>query len=154
MLDLTGQRFGRLIVTERREKDRFGHFKWLCKCDCGNEVVVLGTCLVRHTTNSCGCLNDELFKTVLEKTIKENCFDGTMLTAISPTRKINKNNTSGVKGVCPDPSGLRWIAYLYLKKERVYLGTFEKFEDAVNARKRAEEKYFVPILERHGGSSV
>jgi len=33
---------------------------WLCKCDCGNEIVVIGNNLKRGTTNSCGCLAKEL----------------------------------------------------------------------------------------------
>ena len=34
--DLTGQRFGRLIVIKRVNDKRQGTF-WLCKCDCGNK---------------------------------------------------------------------------------------------------------------------
>lgn len=33
---------------------------WLCKCDCGNERVVLGKCLRNGHTQSCGCLNREI----------------------------------------------------------------------------------------------
>lgn len=56
--DITGQRFGRLIVVkfipmnERDNRDR----QWLCKCDCGNYVQVNGTKLRSGHTNSCGCL--------------------------------------------------------------------------------------------------
>jgi len=59
--DLMGQRFGRLLVIGREESDAFSHAKWLCKCDCGNETVVLGDNLIRNNhTTSCGCYLDEM----------------------------------------------------------------------------------------------
>lgn len=59
-IDLTGKRFGRLIVIER-EKDSAlpsGQKRrmWLCKCDCGNEKIIGGNDLKRGNTKSCGCL--------------------------------------------------------------------------------------------------
>ena len=55
--DLTGLRFGRLVVLkEAPERDKYGAIQWLCRCDCGNEVVVKGYHLTNETTRSCGCL--------------------------------------------------------------------------------------------------
>lgn len=55
--EITGQRFGRLIVLElSHEKGKDGRSWWRCKCDCGNEVVVRGKALRNGTTRSCGCL--------------------------------------------------------------------------------------------------
>lgn len=59
-LDLTGQRFGRLVVIERSANSKSGKAKWLCKCDCGNDIVVFATNLVRGLTHSCGCFNREV----------------------------------------------------------------------------------------------
>ena len=61
--DLCGQRFGKLTVIRRVEgtqSNRARADSWLCRCDCGNESVVLGSNLVRGHTKSCGCikLND------------------------------------------------------------------------------------------------
>lgn len=53
--DLDGKRFGRLLVIERA-----GQNKWKCKCDCGNEVTVLGSNLTRGNSTSCGCYANEL----------------------------------------------------------------------------------------------
>lgn len=65
--DLTGQRFGRLTVICQTDDhvSKSGCIKaqWLCRCDCGNEVAVIGTNLKRGNSKSCGCLNDELRKT-------------------------------------------------------------------------------------------
>ena len=54
--DLTGQKFGRLTVIERAENAKCGKTRWLCKCDCSNEVVVQGDHLKCGLTQSCGCL--------------------------------------------------------------------------------------------------
>ena len=58
LIDLTGQRFGRLIVIERcSSKD--GHAAWLCQCDCGQKTTVNGRYLRSGATQSCGCLHKE-----------------------------------------------------------------------------------------------
>lgn len=55
--DLMGKRFGKLVVNGRAENDKFGRSRWLCKCDCGKEVIVQGTNLSKNGhTRSCGCL--------------------------------------------------------------------------------------------------
>jgi len=59
LIDLTGQRFGRLTVVSRAENDKRGSAKWLCLCDCGNTCVVFSGNLMRGHTKSCGCYNIE-----------------------------------------------------------------------------------------------
>jgi len=58
-VDLTSQRFGRLLVTQR-EGSRKGKARWRCRCDCGKECLVTGDVLRRGVSNSCGCLRREL----------------------------------------------------------------------------------------------
>lgn len=59
--DITGKRFGRLIVSKKAGRTKRG-VSWLCKCDCGNEKVVCGADLRSGKTKSCGCLSDEARK--------------------------------------------------------------------------------------------
>lgn len=61
VIDLTGQRFGRLVVIGRADPpaDNQGAARWHCRCDCGNETDVVGYSLRRETTASCGCLMRE-----------------------------------------------------------------------------------------------
>lgn len=62
-IDLTGQRFGRLVVLERRGSYRSNTSSvplWLCRCDCGSEVLKRTDALRLGNTVSCGCLHDEL----------------------------------------------------------------------------------------------
>lgn len=58
-IDLTGQRFGRLVVIRECGRKN-GCVAWLCRCDCGNELVVSGAKLRSGHTQSCGCLLREL----------------------------------------------------------------------------------------------
>jgi len=58
VIDLTGQRFGRLVVLE------FDHVEkekscWKCLCNCGKEIIVRGNCLKTGHTKSCGCYHKE-----------------------------------------------------------------------------------------------
>ena len=55
---------------------------------------------------------------------------------------IRKDNTSGVTGVCWDKSRNMWFARIEYNKKCINLGYFIKFEDAVAARRKAEDKYF------------
>lgn len=60
-IDLTGQRFGRLVVLEESSKrDKSGSIHWVCKCNCGNIVEPSSASLRKGTTISCGCYNKEI----------------------------------------------------------------------------------------------
>lgn len=58
--DLTGQKFERLDVIERRGKDIKGQILWLCRCDCGTEKIVAGTMITTGRTKSCGCFQRDM----------------------------------------------------------------------------------------------
>lgn len=56
-IDLTGQRFGRLVAIE---PINIKHGRaWRCRCDCGKETVVLTASLRKGLTRSCKCLQAE-----------------------------------------------------------------------------------------------
>lgn len=63
VVDLTGRRFGKLVVLERAGSAADGHAAWRCRCDCGNETVVTGAHLRKGETTSCGCWKRELSST-------------------------------------------------------------------------------------------
>lgn len=97
--DLTGKRFGKLLVLQRAE-NRGKHTMWKCKCDCGKSTITGASELKRGTTKSCGCLKFEsrnsthgLTKTRLYRIwskMKDRC--------------LNKNNPAykwyGERGIC------------------------------------------------------
>lgn len=231
--DLTNQKFDRLLVIKRIEDyistNNSGnrYVQWLCKCDCGNEVAVLGTSLRSGKTKSCGCLSRELVSQRSKKynkydllneygigytsntnnpfyfdledycKIKDYCWyednrgyiltnlygnetsykDVTLLHRLimdcehgdglyvdhinhnkSDCRKYNlrivtnqqnsmnaskrSDNTSGVTGVRFYEERNKWNAQIMFNYKAINLGYFDTFEEAVDARKQAEEKYF------------
>ena len=73
LIDLTGQRFGRLtVVCKAPKRGKSTNARWFCKCDCGNTTEVLGTTLRRGESKSCGCLKDDLTREKLTKHGKSN----------------------------------------------------------------------------------
>lgn len=226
-MDITGQKFGRLTVVKRVEDHVMPsggkRSRWLCKCDCGNEITIMGKALTKKNgTKSCGCyakenmskvkkryntydltgeygigytLKDEEFWFDLEdyEIIKEYCWSknkkGYIISTDNKTRKtvllhrivtncpenfvpdhihgketrydnrksnlriatkqqngmnsaLSENNTSGVTGVKWHSRDNIWESCITVNYKRIYLGRYSKFEDAVKARKEAEEKYF------------
>jgi len=59
VIDLTGQRFGRLEAL-RRIGSKNGAMLWECQCDCGNTKITNRSNLKGGHTQSCGCLSKEL----------------------------------------------------------------------------------------------
>jgi len=57
--DLTGMRFGRLLVQERHDRQK-GVARWKCICDCGNSTIAWQNSLSCGETQSCGCLAREI----------------------------------------------------------------------------------------------
>lgn len=60
--DITGKHYGRLVAIKRVDNDRNNHKRWLCKCECGSETIVLENDLATGKTRSCGCYYKETRK--------------------------------------------------------------------------------------------
>lgn len=78
LIDLTGQRFGRLVAIKQVGKNKSGYQLWLCRCDCGGESVVNYHNLKNNHTKSCGCLRRE-------RTIEANTTHGLRKTRLYRT---------------------------------------------------------------------
>lgn len=61
-LDLTGQKFGKLLAVRDVGKTKFGVYNWLCECECGNTKIVRVMSLTSGNTKSCGCECAIVFK--------------------------------------------------------------------------------------------
>ena len=61
LIDITGQRFGRLVVLRQgpRRPANSGGSNWICLCDCGSEFTAIGSNIRKGDTSSCGCLARE-----------------------------------------------------------------------------------------------
>jgi hypothetical protein len=71
--DLTGQRFGKLVVLKKIEVNtKRSDANWLCRCDCGNKKVIVGQSLRYKYTTSCGCFRKD--KTYKGYKLLSGCF--------------------------------------------------------------------------------
>lgn len=60
-IDMTGKRFGNLVVTGRSDhKDKSGRAFWNCRCDCGKEIIAPGCVLRNGIKTNCGCKDDKV----------------------------------------------------------------------------------------------
>lgn len=147
-----GHKFGRLTPIKRLNFDG-GYSRYLCKCDCGKEVEALGSHLLMGWVVSCGCYHDEGYKDFdkiqhlgTEK-LQSKRVEGTSLYAMQ--MKTPVTNTSGVKGVSYMKDKGKYRAYIHFKGKPIHLGVFDTIEEAAEARKKGEEKYFHPILKKY-----
>ena len=60
MSDITGMKFTRLTALKIVGKTKDNRPAWLCRCDCGNEVVVSEHSLKQNRTKSCGCYKRDM----------------------------------------------------------------------------------------------
>lgn len=83
--NLTGKKFGRLIVKRETGRRLKGQIEWECLCDCGNIVFSNKNRLKSGCTKSCGCLRDDLLSDLRRIDISGEKYG--KLTAIRPTKK-------------------------------------------------------------------
>lgn len=55
-LDITGERFGKLVAIEPTDQNRRGYVVWRCRCDCGGETLASTKFLKEGWAWNCGCI--------------------------------------------------------------------------------------------------
>lgn len=207
-----------MLVVINRTDNRGGRTAWNCRCDCGNDVVVLCHNLVKGHHKSCGCNKLKAISAKLKRynsydlsgscgvgyckdgtsfyfdkedyeLIKDYCWcdngkgylvaggigNGKKLVLMhqlvtgkkyqdhknankrdnrkenlrdathsqnNMNRGVQSNNTSGITGVRWDKRQQKWTAKIKINRMVISLGSYLSKEDAIKARKEAEEKYF------------
>lgn len=133
--DIAGQSFGRLTALEPTDKrDMSGGAVWRCRCACGTEAEVSYNNLVYGNVKSCGCKKREHDK-ALSGFLTH--VDGTSVDMLR-SKKIPKNNTTGVKGVYLIKG--KYVAKIVFQKKQYFLGAYDDLESAKEARLEAEEQ--------------
>ena len=61
-LDLTNQKFGKLLAISKAPKRNDKYTRWICQCDCGNQIEVRTDYLRNGHTTSCGCIKEQFFQ--------------------------------------------------------------------------------------------
>lgn len=101
-IDITGQKFGRLTALKLhhiKKYSRSTHRYWECQCECGNKCFVAQNQLTSGKTQSCGCLQNEYFKSKhnLHNTRLYNIWCNIKARCTNP--KHPNYNTYGNKGI-------------------------------------------------------
>lgn len=151
IIDLRGRKFGRLTVVEFSHANRTKYY-WKFKCDCGNEIITRADAVKNGRVKSCGCLNEEQLRSYKNKekllrAAKMDCYKNTKICTLKS--KLGSTNKSGYKGVYWDESHKKWRAQINIQGKRYHLGRHSRLEDAIKARREAEEKYFKPLIEEY-----
>lgn len=142
-IDLVGTVLGRLtVITDDPDDKR----SVICKCECGNIVSMPRVSITSRMAKSCGCYRRECGRNLGNETQKYNRIFGTNFQTIERSRP-NRNNATGIKGVHWNRREGRYKVEIGFQGQRYYLGGYAKIEDAVKARRRAEEELFDPIIE-------
>ena len=140
-IDLTGRRYGRLVVLSQTEKRSGNSVIWRCQCDCGKLADVSASKLLTGATKSCGCLSAEVRREAVA-TMRDirsvDYVDGTDVRML--LQSPSAANTSGTVGVTYDKSVRAWKAYIQFKGHRYYLGSSVDKSAAVSMRKAAEKR--------------
>ena len=71
-IDLTGQRFGKLVALFPIYSENGGHTLWHCKCDCGNECDIDMGNLRQGFSQSCGCTHSKNEENIIKLLTKNN----------------------------------------------------------------------------------
>ena len=135
--DLTGQKFGELLVLEKTDRqevkyNRKACFYWKCLCSCGNIVEVPTNQLTCGNVTSCGHRKNVSYlqeaQVFIDHTCVRNVLDG----------RTYSSNASGRRGVGWDAARKKWTAYIQYKKVSYSLGRYHNLNDAIKAREIAE----------------
>ena len=149
-IDLAGRRCGELTAIRR-----VGVGVWLWRCSCGAEITARSADVIAGRIISCGHVLRERAR---QRVVEENIFgrhDGTMLSALrgvvrGTVRSTNSSGATGVRVRRRADGTECYQARIMLRGVEYGLGTYDTLEEAAEARRRAEERMFVPILEEHG----
>lgn len=149
IVDLTGKRFGRLLVIKEAGIKKT-HKAWLCKCDCGNKIVVKSPYLIRGDTKSCGCLKEELEEKHLRDEYENKRVEGVVM-PLFKGKEPRKDSSTGYRGVqkyyTRKSRQLRYRAWITVKGKKYYKSGFTTPEDAYYKGRLVLEDKYLPKIE-------
>lgn len=136
-----GTRFKHLKVIGIGKYVKGQGYYYTCECDCPKHTVldVRRDVLIRGEVTSCGCVHDGLFKINSKNARKKMFVKSTNVPKIAYDN-LQKNNTSGYKGVSWHKGKSKWYARIMFQGKNYSLGYYSDIEQAVIVRKTAEKE--------------
>ena len=146
--DLTGRVFGKLTVIGRSDRRNPRGKRttpmWECRCECGNITYKATDTLTNPDESMCQECKGRIGAEIARQSA--GFVGGTQISRIKNMTLI-ATNTSGCRGVYYDKRNNKYRARLKFKGKIMNFGSYRNFEDAVAARKAAEQEYFGAFLE-------
>lgn len=106
--NLKGMVVNNIEIVERRGVSNDKKIKWLCRCHCGNEWVVIGQSITSGKTLSCGCLKSKERKHLKWRDVKTVGYE-----VLDKDKKVNSNERIKIKCNNCKNTGKRSSKYLY-----------------------------------------
>lgn len=102
IIEMTGERYGRLKVIGFNGLNERGEATWECLCDCGGKKITTGYPLRTGNTQSCGCLHREAMskRKKYNKFIEERDYIQVRLTNTSEPMICDKADWERLKNHC------------------------------------------------------
>lgn len=142
--ELAGQRIGRLTVLERSEltapRGKRQVPLWKCRCDCGEITYKATDTLTNSDLSMCAACAARY--AAEQARACAGYVDGTQVSRIL----CHGDHADIARGVNYDKRTDKWRARLKFKGKLMNFGSYANYEDALKARKQAEEEYFGTFL--------
>jgi len=111
IINLIGQRFGRLVVISKADSEKNGHTRWNCICDCGGTTTVRSSHLLSGDTRSCGCIGREMLSKMclkhgMSETTTYDCWAAMKQRCVNPSSHAYRNYGGRGITVCE-----RWMKF-------------------------------------------
>lgn len=129
----------------------------LCRCSCGTVKKMFLSTVISGRSKSCGCKRNAGHEQESEQAMAagrdyKKAFTAEGLNVMYLGKKVNKNSSTGITGVGiyrnKRTGEEMYRAYIVVQRKQIALGLYRDINDAIAARKAAEEKYFEPLQER------
>lgn len=149
-IDVTGQRFGKLVAIKPVGKNKYGYTQWLCQCDCGKEKIYNINILRSGKASSCGCIKKDTTQAEYRGKLSAKSQADKAIDGVRPTdfnKKKRSDNTSGYTGVYRRKG--KWDAEIIVKGKVHRIGGFSTPEQAyLEGRLVLEAKYLPDGIKR------
>jgi hypothetical protein len=146
-LEISGQRFGRLLVIGPAYADKRNQWHWRCLCDCGNETIVFGYNLKSGQTTSCGCYNKEVISSHKMKGTKAYNRHSQMKQRCSNPKHIHYKDYGG-RGITLCEEWQTFEGYWEWAKSNGYDDSLSIERIDVNGNYEPSNCKFIPLAEQ------
>ena len=139
MKPLIGKRFHYLTVKNIIQTSK-NQYRYLCQCDCGEFTLASRFQLTSDSKKDCGCGLG-----ITPRAISR----AQQLQTSGKIRSSKSHSNTGYKGIHKRKRALHpYTVQLTCQGLHMHIGSFATLEEAIAARKAAEEKYYHPLIEQ------